>query len=247
MKSKSIFFIFIFSFFYGNNFSQPIFKNSIKDYQITLTKDEKNQFHLNVNLHKKLLLQKNFPVVKLYFYNLDSNPEDEMIVVGTTVLNGDSLNTLYVYTFEDKFKFCDSIELGKYLPEFYQFDFEGNYFIKVYDTEVEKRFPSTRTELPFSFYYLNECLLEFDNQYSFEEFEAEINYLVDEIYDLKKYFKCEDEETKKDFQRLLACLYFDLFNSGKAFDFENFLLKNYPCDDREEFLKKIYSVFEPID
>lgn len=244
MKFKFFVFLYFLLIFSAEIFPQQIFKNSIRDYQISLLKNEKEQFVLDVSLRTKTLLHKIFPAIKLYFYNLDANPEDEMIVVGGSIVSGDTLNTLYVYTFEDKFKFCDSIQLGKYLPEFYQFDFEGNYFIKVYDMEIEKIFPSSRPELPFSFYYLNDCMLEFDNEYSFEEYEAEINFLVDEIYEQKRNFDCNDVGAKQDFQRLLACLYFDLFNSGKAFDFDNFLLKNYPCEDREEFQKKLNSILE---
>jgi len=244
MKFSLLIYLIMLSGFINQISPQQIFKNSIKKYQITLSKNEKSYFDLVVSLQNKPLLKKTYPLIKLYFYNLDSQPEDEMIVVAGSLYNQDTVNTLFVYTFEDKFRFCDSIYLGNLLPEFYQFDFEGNYFIKIYDPEIEKAFPSTRPELPFNFYYLKDCILEFDNEYSFEEFEAEINYLVEEIYNLKKDMDCTDIEAKNDFQRLLACLYVDLFNSGKSFDFENFVYKNYPCDDRETFLKKINSMFE---
>lgn len=244
MKLKFILCLFLLINFVNHLHSQHIFKYSIKNYQITLTKDVDNKFLLEVKQKNKLLLKKISPILRLYFYNLDSQPEDEMILLSALIKGNDTLNTLYVYTFEEKFKFCDSIYLDKYLPEFYQFDFDENFFIKVYDFEIEKLFPSTRKELPFTFFYLNNCLLEFDNTASFEEYEAEINYLVDEIYDLKRNLNCENEKIKNDYQRLLACLYINLINSSKTFDFENFVNKNYPCDDKELFLKKINSLFK---
>ncbi|MCX8057429.1 MAG: hypothetical protein N3F03_07475 [Ignavibacteria bacterium] len=244
MKLKNFFtLVFLFSLIVTSH-AQEIFKNSIKDYQITLSKKSTNQFNLVVTQKKKILLNKTFPTIKLYFYNLDSNPEDEMIIVTGKINADDTLNTLYVYTFERNFKLCDSIYLDKYLPEFYQFDFEGNYFVKVYDFELEKVFPSERNELPFSFYYLKDCSLVLDNEFSFEEYEAEINYLVDEIYELKRIANCEEEKNKKDLQRLFGALYINLINSSKAFDFENFVNKNYPCNDKDELMKKLKSLIE---
>lgn len=244
MKLKFIFCPLLLIILINHLYPQQVFKYSIKNYQITLAKNVESKFVLEVKQKNKLLLKKISSVLRLYFYNLDSQPEDEMILVLGLIKGNDTLNTLYVYTFEDKFKFCDSIYLDKYLPEFYQFDFDENFFIKVYDFEIEKLFPSSRKELPFTFFYLNNCLLEFDNIASFEEYETEINYLVDEIYDIKRNLNCENEKLKNDYQRLLACLYLNLINSSKSFDFENFVKKNYLCDDREMFLKKINSLFE---
>lgn len=242
MKFK--FFIILLLFLFGQIFAQEIFKNSIKNFNISLTKSGENKFLLQVSKQKKIIFKKTFQLIKLYFYNLDNQPEDEMIVLSSQIKEKDTLNTLYVYSFEKNFRLCDSIYLDRYYPEFYQFDMDANYFIKIYDYEIEKAFPSSREELPFSFYYLNECLLEYDNENSFEEFEAEIDYLVDEIYNLKNNFNCEETFKKQDLQRLLACLYTNLNNAGMAFDFENFLEKNYPCNDREEFLKKLKSLYE---
>lgn len=244
MKFKLFITLFISFFISGQIFAQEIFKNSIKNFDISLTKTEENKFLLQISKQKKNLYKKTFPLIKLYFYNIDNHPEDEMIVVASHIKNNDTLNIMYIFTFEKDFRLCDSIYLDKYYPEFYQFDFDANYFIKVYDYEIEKTFPSTRTDLPFSFYYLNNCLLEYDNEYSFEEFEAEINYLVDEIYNLRKVIDCQDENHKKDLQRLLACLYASITNAGMAFDFENFLNKNYICPDKEEFLNKLKSLYE---
>lgn len=244
MKFKLFITLFISFFISGQIFAQEIFKNSIKNFDISLTKTEENKFLLQISKQKKNLYKKTFPLIKLYFYNIDNHPEDEMIVVASHIKNNDTLNIMYIFTFEKDFRLCDSIYLDKYYPEFYQFDFDANYFIKVYDYEIEKTFPSTRTDLPFSFYYLNNCLLEYDNEYSFEEFEAEINYLVDEIYNLRKVIDCQDENHKKDLQRLLACLYTSITNAGMAFDFENFLNKNYICTDKEEFLNKLKSLYE---
>lgn len=244
MKFKLFITLFISFFISGQIFAQEIFKNSIKNFDISLTKTEENKFLLQISKQKKNLYKKTFPLIKLYFYNIDNHPEDEMIVVASHIKNNDTLNIMYIFTFEKDFRLCDSIYLDKYYPEFYQFDFDANYFIKVYDYEIEKTFPSTRTDLPFSFYYLNNCLLEYDNEYSFEEFEAEINYLVDEIYNLRKVIDCQDENHKKDLQRLLACLYTSITNAGMAFDFENFLNKNYICPDKEEFLNKLKSLYE---
>lgn len=244
MKCKITFSIFLLLIFFGSIYSQEIFKNSIKDFQISLTKKDKDAFNLQVSQKKKVLLNKTYPLVKLYFYNLDDNPEDEMIVLIGRISELDTLHTLYIYTFEKNFRLCDSIYLDKYLPEFYQFDFESNYFIKVYDFEVEKLFPSSRPDLPFSFYYLKKCSLELDNENSFEEYEAEINYLVDEIYEMKRRANCNDERYKRDIQRLLGCLYINLINSSKVFDFENFVHKNYPCDDKEELMKKLVSLIQ---
>lgn len=244
MKFKLFITLFISFFISGQIFAQEIFKNSIKNFDISLTKTEENKFLLQISKQKKNLYKKTFPLIKLYFYNIDNHPEDEMIVVASQIKNNDTLNIMYIFTFEKDFRLCDSIYLDKYYPEFYQFDLDANYFIKVYDYEIEKTFPSTRTDLPFSFYYLNNCLLEYDNEYSFEEFEAEINYLVDEIYNLRKVIDCQDENHKKDLQRLLACLYTSITNAGMAFDFENFLNKNYICPDKEEFLNKLKSLYE---
>lgn len=244
MKFKLFITLFISFFISGQIFAQEIFKNSIKNFDISLTKTEENKFLLQISKQKKNLYKKTFPLIKLYFYNIDNHPEDEMIVVASQIKDNDTLNIMYIFTFEKDFRLCDSIYLDKYYPEFYQFDFDANYFIKVYDYEIEKTFPSTRTDLPFSFYYLNNCLLEYDNEYSFEEFEAEINYLVDEIYNLRKVIDCQDENHKKDLQRLLACLYTSITNAGMAFDFENFLNKNYICPDKEEFLNKLKSLYE---
>ncbi|MGB9664943.1 MAG: hypothetical protein ACPL25_08505 [Ignavibacteria bacterium] len=241
MKLK---FFLILIFLFGQTFAQEIFKNSIKNFNISLTKSGESKFILQVSKQKKIIYKKSFPFIKLYFYNLDTQPEDEMIVVSGQIKEKDTLNTLYVYSFEKDFRLCDSIYLDKYYPEFYQFDLDANYFIKIYDHEIEKAFPSSRDELPFSFYYLNDCLLEYDNENSFEEFEAEIDYLVDEIYNLKSNLNCEEKTTKQDLQRLLACLYTNINNAGMAFDFENFLNKNYPCNDREEFLKRLKSLYE---
>jgi len=244
MKFKLFITLFISFFISGQIFAQEIFKNSIKNFDISLTKTEENKFLLQISKQKKNLYKKTFPLIKLYFYNIDNHPEDEMIVVASHIKNNDTLNIMYIFTFEKDFRLCDSIYLDKYYPEFYQFDFDANYFIKVYDYEIEKTFPSTRTDLPFSFYYLNNCLLEYDNEYSFEEFEAEINYLVDEIYNLRKVIDCQDENHKKDLQRLLACLYTSITNAGMAFDFENFLNKNYICTDKEEFFNRLKSLYE---
>lgn len=244
MKFKLFITLFISFFISGQIFAQEIFKNSIKNFDISLTKTEENKFLLQISKQNKNIYKKTFPLIKLYFYNIDNHPEDEMIVVASQIKNNDTLNIMYIFTFEKDFRLCDSIYLDKYYPEFYQFDFDANYFIKVYDYEIEKTFPSTRTDLPFSFYYLNNCLLEYDNEYSFEEFEAEINYLVDEIYNLRKVIDCQDENHKKDLQRLLACLYTSITNAGMAFDFENFLNKNYICPDKEEFLNKLKSLYE---
>lgn len=231
-------------FISGQIFAQEIFNNSIKNFKIVLTKSGDNQFLLQISKQKKIILKKYFPLIKLYFYNLDNQPEDEMILVAGQIKDKDTLNTLYVYSFEKDFRLCDSIYLDKYYPEFYQFDLDANYFIKIYDYEIEKAFPSSRNELPFSFYFLNDCLLEYDNENSFEEFEAEIDYLVDEIYKLKNNFNCEEKNNRQNLQRLLACLYTNINNAGMAFDFDNFLNKNYPCNDREEFLKKLKSLYE---
>lgn len=244
MKPKFFLSLIIFISLLNYSYSQEIFRNSVKDYQITLTKTKSNEFNLVVSQKKNILLNKNFPIIKLYFYNLDENPEDEMIVVTGKAVGDDTINTLHIYTFEKKFKFCDSIYLDKYLPEFYQFEFDGNFFIKVYDYEIEKLFPSERNDLPFAFYYLNNCSLVSDNENSFEEFEAEINYLVDEIYDMKKKLSCYNEKDVKNIQRLFGCLFINLINSGKAFDFENFVNKNYPCLDKDQLLKKIKSLVE---
>jgi hypothetical protein len=247
MKLKTFLVILFLIFASKHIYGQEIFKSSIKNYLITLTKNQKNYLELKVQKQKKVILQKTSPLIKLYFYNLDDNPEDELIVVSSSVHNDDTLNTLLIYTFEDKFKFCDSIFLGRYFPEFYQFDFDQNYFIKVYDYEIEKLFPSRRTELPFSFYYLKDCSLELDNENSFEEFEAEIDFLVDAISELKSEMNCDDKNLKGDLQRLLACMYVDLINSGKVFDFDNFAKKNYPCDDLENFLSKLKSIYESTE
>lgn len=242
MKLKT--FIALLIFISGQIFAQEIFKNSIKNFNITLTKSGENQFLLQISKQKKIILKKYFPLIKLYFYNLDNQPEDEMIVVASKIKDKDTLNTLYVYSFEKDFRLCDSIYLDRYYPEFYQFDLDANYFIKIYDYEIEKTFPSSRNELPFSFYFLNDCLLEYDNENSFEEFEAEIDYLVDEIYKLKNKIKCEEKIDLQDLHRLLACLYTNINNAGMVFDFENFLNKNYPCNDKEEFLNKLKSLYE---
>lgn len=243
MKNKFLIGFAVFLALLAQSFSQEIFKNSIKDYKISLSKNAKNEFVLNVVHKNKSLLKKSYPIVKLYFYNLDSHPEDEMIIVTGRVENQDTINTLYVYTFEKSFKFCDSIYLGKYLPEFYQFDFESNYFIKIYDYTIQEQFPSQRLDLPFAFYYLEKCALKFDNEFSFEEYEAEINYLIDEISELKKEQNCNNESWKKDFQRLLACLYVNILNASKAFDFSNFIVKNYPCDDLLIFISKLENIY----
>lgn len=244
MKLKISFLILLLFFFSDQIYAQEIFRNSIKNYNISLTRTGESQYLLQITKQKKTVFKKNFPFIKLYFYNLDTYPEDEMIIVTGHIRDNDTLNTLYVYTFEKEFRFCDSIYLDRYYPEFYQFDMDANYFIKIYDHEIERAFPSTRNDLPFSFYYLNNCLLEFDNENSFEEYEAEINYLVDEIYNLKKNTICEIEEQKRNLQRLLACLYTNIINAGMAFDFDNFLKNNYICSDKEEFLKKLKSLYE---
>ncbi len=244
MKLK-FFILFLFAFIsFEQNFAQEIFRNSIKNFNISLKKTTENQFLLQISKQKKTIFKKTFPLIKLYFYNLDNHPEDEMIIVSGQIKGKDTLNTMYVYTFEKDFRLCDSIYLDKYYPEFYRFDMDANYFIKIYDYEIEKTFPSSRNDLPFSFYYLNNCLFEYDNENSFEEFEAEINYLVDEIYNLKMVLDCENENQKKDLQRLLACLYTNITNAGMAFDFENFLHKHYTCQDKNEFFNKLKSLYE---
>lgn len=244
MKSNILFLFLLIFFFIGQVNAQEIFKNSIKDFTISLKKTADGQFSLNVTKQKKVIFKKSYPILKLYFYNLDTEPEDEMIVVSGQVNNQDTLNMMYVFTFVKNFQLCDSIYLDKYYPEFYKFDFDKNYFIKVYDYEIEKAFPASRNELPFSFYYLNNCLLEYDNENSFEEFEAEINYLVDQIARIKNYFNCDNISLKNDLLRLLACLYTTINNAGMSFDFENYIKKNYPCHDETEFLNKLKSLYE---
>ncbi len=223
--------------------SQEIFKNYIKNHQIILSKNNLAQFVLTVTKQKKIILEKTFPIVKLHFYNLDSNSEDEMILIRGEEINKDTLYTLYVYTFEKNFKLCDSIYLDKYLPEFYQFDLESNYFIKVYDFGIEKIFPSNRVELPFTFFYIDDCKFELDNEFSFEEYEAEINYLVDEISELKNKSDCSDWNQINEIKRLIACLYVNIQNAAMGFDIKNFIEKNYPCRDKSEFINRLEKLF----
>lgn len=225
------------------NFTQEVFKYTINKYNISLFKDKNEQFILRVKQKNKTIYQKTSQLIRINFYNLDDDPEDEMIMVESRAQDKDTLNSLYIFTFQPQFSLCDSLFLEKHFPEFYQFDFEGHYYIKIYDYEVDKYFPSRRTELPFSFYYLKDCLLEYDNLNSFEEFESEINYLVDEIQDLRRSLDCMNQVSKNDIQRLLVCLYLNIKNADMTFDFENFLRRNYPCDDLEDFLSKIKTLF----
>ncbi len=243
MKSKLIATLIILFFIAGESFSQEIFKHTINKYNISFSKNKDQQFILSIKQKNKIIYQKSSKLLRINFYNIDDDPEDEMMMVESRVQNTDTLNSLHIFTFQPQFALCDSLFIEKYFPEFYQFDFEGHYYIKIYDYEVKKYFPSRRTELPFSFYYLNDCLLEYDNFNSFEEFESEINYLIDEIKDLRRSFDCTNQDDKNDMQRLFVCLYLNIKNADMTFDFENFLRKNYPCDDREEFLIKIKTLF----
>lgn len=243
MKSKLIAVLIILILIAGESFSQEIFKHTINEYNILFSKNKYQQFVLSIKQKNKIIYQKSSKLLRINFYNLDEDPEDEMILIESRVENLDTLNSLYIFTFQPQFALCDSIFLEKYFPEFYQFDFDGHYFIKIYDYEVEKYFPSRRTELPFSFYYLKDCLLEYDNLNSFEEFESEINYLIDEIKDLRRSLDCTNQDDRNDIQRLFVCLYLCIKNADITFEFESFFRKNYPCDDLENLLNKIKTLY----
>ncbi|GEM_PF-1493903 len=239
---KITFYILI--FFSINLLGQEIFKDKIYGYSISLSKTKSEKFNLVVSKNDRKLLNLTFPVIQLYLYNLDSDENDELILVKRYLENADTLNTLLIYKFFPSFRFCDSIQLGKYFPEFIKFDFEKPYLLKVYHFEIEEYFKSTLPDLPFAFYTLANCELKIENEESFEAYEAEIYYLIDQIYQLKKNLSCDDENKKADLQRLLACIYVNLLNSEIAIRFNDILKENYNCPDAIEFYSKLKEIYE---
>lgn len=229
--------------------SQVIYRDTINQYAIKLSRSG-NVYNLSIYSKNKTIFQKTYSYPKLFFYNLDDNEFDELILLDRRVLlnnqtnNLDTLNKLYVFTFWPKFEFCDSLELGRYYPEFIQYDPEKNFFVKIYDSRIEQEFPSKISDLPFIIYELQENILIPNNSDSMDDYEMEIEFLTDELKDLLRIFDCNDFEMRNDVQRLIATICCNAYYSGITGNFDDFVKTNYKCDDQLDFLTRLKKLIE---
>lgn len=94
--------------------SQVIYRDTTNRYAIKLSKSD-DLYNLSVYSKNKMIFQKIYSYPKLFFYYLDDNEYDKLILLDRRVpLNNqtnklDTSNKLYVFTFEPKFEFCDSL------------------------------------------------------------------------------------------------------------------------------------------
>jgi len=221
-----------------------VIEDTVSNHIIKILKDKKGNQFLVSDLRGKKIYSKYFSNPSIYFYDLDGDAADETVIVDS-IPNSTSFNySIYVYSFEPEFEFCDSMVIGRNLPEFYDFDSDLGYFIKIYDSRFENVFGSTLRILPIQFYTLVDKVLIPDNEFSFEEYESELDNLLILLDEVKRGFSCSDLEAKKDIQKIISVIYADLIYMDSKLSLENFIKQNYPCSDIESLLEILKQFFE---
>ncbi len=240
---RSICVSFLFLLFSLSAYSR-IIEDTVANYIVKITSNKNGQQLQVSDLNGKKIHSKYFYKPLIYFYDLDGDRFDEAVVVDSVPQFNNFNYSIYVYSFTPKFEFCDSLETGKIFPEFYDFNSDLGYFIKVYDHRFENIFGSALKILPIQFYTLVDKTLLLDNDFSYEEYESELDNLLNLLDETKRGFDCNDLEAKKDIQKIIAVIYADLIYMNSHFSIENFVKQNYPCTDANEFFKVLKHLFQ---
>lgn len=228
-----------------NSFAYSIaVEDTVSNYIIKIANDKNERLFLVQDLKGKKIYSKQFINPATYFYDLDGDDFDEAVIVDSIPDLASFNYSLYVYSFEPKFELCDSLSIGRSLPEFYDFDSDVGYFIKVYDNRFENIFGSSLKILPIQFYNLIDKTLLLDNDFSYEEYESELDNLLNLLDEAKRGFDCNNLEAKKDIQKIIAVIYADLMYMNSQLSMDNFVKQNYLCSDVASFLQVLKQFFE---
>lgn len=219
-------------------------QDTIQNFSVEIVIAKGNFTLIIKELKKGKIYQKKFFNPNLVFYDLDGDGIDEAVVIDSVESNERTSFSIYVYSFFPKFEFCDSINIGKYAPEFYDLNSEAGYFIKVYDDRFENMFGSTFPLLPILFYNLVDKTLMLDSEYSYEEYENEIDNLLNLLDDAKHGFDCNDFNARKDIQKIIGVIYADLIYMNRTFDLTKFVQQNYPCTDANELIEELRNILQ---
>jgi len=220
------------------------FEDTVSNYIVKILNDKKGKQFLVQEFSGKKVYSKQFINPSVYFYDLDGDNFDESVIVDS-IPNLSSYNySLYVYSFAPKFEFCDSLNVGKSFPEFYDLNSDMGFFIKVYDNRFENIFGSSLKILPIQFYSLTDKTLLLDNEFCYEEYESELDNLLNLLNEAKRGFDCNDLESKKNIQKIIAVIYANLIYMDYHLAIENFVKQNYSCSDIDEFLEVLKEFFK---
>jgi hypothetical protein len=218
--------------------------DTVSNYVVKVLTDKKGKQIFVQNFSGKKVFSKQFFNPSIYYYDLDGDNFDEVIIVDS-IPNSSSFNySLYVYSFEPKFEFCDSLDIGKNQPEFYDLNSDLGYFIKVYDQRFENVFGSALKILPIQFYSLTAKTLLLDNEFSYEEYESELDNLLVLLDEIRRGFDCNNLESKKDIQKILAVIYANLIYMDSHIKIDKFVRQCYSCSDVETFLEVLKDFFK---
>jgi len=244
--NQKIIFYFVSALLFAFNSSaySIAFEDTVSNYVIKIITDKKGKQFLVQELSGRKVYSKQFINPSVYFYDLDGDNFDEGVIVDS-IPNLSSYNySLYVYSFKPKFEFCDSLNIGINRPEFYDLNSDMGYFIKVYDNRFENIFSSSLKILPIQFYSLTDKTLLLDNEFCYEEYESELDNLLNLLDEAKRGFDCNDLESKKNIQKIIAVIYANLIYMDYHLAIENFVKQNYSCSDIDTFLEVLKEFFK---
>lgn len=220
------------------------FEDTVSNYIVKILNDKKGKQFLVQEFSGKKVYSKHFFNPSVYFYDLDGDNFDESVIVDS-IPNLSSYNySLYVYSFAPKFEFCDSLNVGKNFPEFYDLNSDMGFFIKVYDNRFENIFGSPLKILPIQFYSLTDKTLLLDNEFCYEEYESELDNLLNLLDEAKRGFDCNSLESKKNIQKIIAVIYANLIYMDYHLAIDKFIKQNYSCSDMEAFLEVLKEFFK---
>ncbi|MCX8009781.1 MAG: hypothetical protein N3A61_01385 [Ignavibacteria bacterium] len=202
-----------------------------------------NSHFINItSLTGREIYSRNFSRPELYLIDLDEDSFEEAIIVDSTYVETRPNFTLFIYRFDPQFSFCDSLQLGQYELDIIKPDSASPFLIKTYDLKYDKIFGSSFPVLPLKFYYLLDTALVLDDEFSYDEYEAEVDRLFDLLSDMKRGLDCSETSSVNDIKKLVAVLYANIKTMNYRIDLSIFVKNNYPCDDIDELIKSINEI-----
>lgn len=217
-------------------------QDTINKYIINIKTIDHPHFFTVSSFAGKEIYSKNFSSPELYLIDLDEDSFEEAIIVDSTDIGAQPNFSLFVYRFDPQFSFCDSLQLGHYELEIIKPDSASPFLIKTFDLRYDKIFGSSFPVLPIKFYYLLDTELVLDDEFSYDEYEAEVDRLFSILSDMKRGLNCSDISLINDIKKLIAVLYANIKAMNYKIDLSIFVKNNYPCDDFEDLIESINEI-----
>ncbi len=184
-----------------------------------------------------------FSQPEYFYYDLDSDDADELIVIDKSARDSTIWYVVFVFELNEGFFLADSVTSGFAEPVIEFSEELNSLVITAGNPDFDALFPNSDEQISYPIQFWVYTGVEFLNvNTDIYNFFLEFNEVLEKMLEEREGFEnpgCEFSQANK---RLIAAIYINLRHAFEDTLAEQFLMKYYNCPDRAEF-KKIIEQF----